>query len=214
MPESSTAVDGASSPGPGTPEGSDASLLEQFQHRGVVDVIERIQITPAEVDRDVQTQAPVKRTSRPQSRVSLRCARTVRLRGIGAEALDLISCSPRTPRSSPRTSTTGRAFSSVPSYARSVRRDPVEEPPVVSDHHSTAGELEQGVLERAQGLDVEVVCRLIEEQQVAPSFERQREVQTVALTTGEHAGLLLLVRALEAELRHVRRGTGSRSCRR
>ena len=48
-------------------------------------------------------------------------------------------------------------------------------------------------------LDVEVVGRLVEEQQVAALLEGQRQVQAVALTTGEHPGLLLLVRALEAE---------------
>ena len=84
-----------------------------------------------------------------------------------------------------------------------VRRDAVEEPPVVGDDHGAAGELEQRVLERAERLDVEVVGRLVEQQQVAALLEREREVEAVALTTGEHAGLLLLVRALEAELRHV-----------
>ena len=64
-----------------------------------------------------------------------------------------------------------------------------------------------------EGLDVEVVGRLVEQQQVAALLEREREVEAVALTAGEHAGLLLLVGALEAELRRRRRATGSRSCR-
>ena len=80
-----------------------------------------------------------------------------------------------------------------------VRRDAVEEPPVVGDDHGAAGELEQRVLEARQGLDVEVVGRLVEQQQVAALLERERQVQAVALTTGEHAGLLLLVGSLEAE---------------
>src|SRR5690606_15792837 len=84
-----------------------------------------------------------------------------------------------------------------------VRRDAVEEPPVVGDDDGAAGELEQRVLERLQGLDVEVVGGLVEEQQVAALLEREREVETVALTAREHAGLLLLVGPLEAELRHV-----------
>src|SRR3954464_4649275 len=45
-----------------------------------------------------------------------------------------------------------------------VRRDPVEKPPVVGDDHGAAGELEQGVLERAEGLDVEVVGGLRSEE--------------------------------------------------
>jgi hypothetical protein len=47
---------------------------------------------------------------------------------------------------------------------------------------------------------------LVEQQQVAALLEGQREVEPVALTTGEHAGHLLLVRALEAELRDVGAG--------
>ncbi len=64
-----------------------------------------------------------------------------------------------------------------------------------------------------QRLDVEVVGGLVEQQQVAALLEREREVEAVALTTGEHAGLLLLVGALEPELSTRRRATGSRSCR-
>src|SRR3954452_12711477 len=56
-----------------------------------------------------------------------------------------------------------------------VRRDAVEEPPVVGDDDSAAGELEQRVFEGAEGLDVEVVGRLVEEQQVAALLERERE---------------------------------------
>src|SRR6478735_3565625 len=85
-----------------------------------------------------------------------------------------------------------------------VGRDAVEEPAVVRDDHRTPGELEQRVLERLEGLDVEVVRRLVEEQQVAALLEREREVEAVALTAGEHSGLLLLIRTLEPELRHIR----------
>ena len=91
-----------------------------------------------------------------------------------------------------------------------VRRDPVEEPPVVSDDHRTAGELEKRVLEARQGLDVEVVRGLVEQEEVSTLLEGQREVQTVALTTGEHSGLLLLVGALEAKLAHVGAGRNLR----
>ena len=89
----------------------------------------------------------------------------------------------------------------------------VEEPPVVGGDHGAAGELEQRVLERLQGLDVEVVGRLVEQQQVAAHLQRQREVEPVALTTGQHAGLLLLVGALEAERRDVGARLASRSWR-
>src|SRR4051794_39606305 len=84
-----------------------------------------------------------------------------------------------------------------------VRRDAVEEPPIVRDHHRAAGELEQRVLEAAERLHVEVVRRLVEEQQVAALLQRQRQVQPVPLAAREHARRLLLVRSLEAERRDV-----------
>src|SRR5690606_33470609 len=84
-----------------------------------------------------------------------------------------------------------------------VGRHAVQEPAVVGDDHGAAGELQQSVLERAEGLHVQVVRRLVQEQHVAALLEGEREVQAVALAAGEHAGLLLLVRALEAELADV-----------
>jgi hypothetical protein len=82
-----------------------------------------------------------------------------------------------------------------------VGGDAVEEPAVVADDHGAAGEfLEQRVLERAQGVDVEVVGRLVEQQQVAAALEQLGEVHAVALAARQHADLLLLVGALEVEL--------------
>jgi hypothetical protein len=47
-----------------------------------------------------------------------------------------------------------------------MRRDAVEEPAIVADDHRAAGEIEEGLLQRAQRVDVEVVSRLVEQQQV------------------------------------------------
>ena len=91
-----------------------------------------------------------------------------------------------------------------------VRRDPVEEPAVVADHHGAARELQQRVLQRAERLDVEVVGGLVEQQQVAALLEGQRQVEPVPLAAGQHAGRLLLVRALEAERADVGAATASR----
>src|SRR5664280_1093016 len=84
-----------------------------------------------------------------------------------------------------------------------VGGDPVEEPAVVADHHRASREVLERVFKRAQRLDVEVVGRLVEQQHVAAALERQRQVDPVALTAGEHPYRLLLVRALEAERRHI-----------
>src|SRR5690348_9371669 len=74
-----------------------------------------------------------------------------------------------------------------------VRRDAVEEPAVVRDHDRAARELEQRLLERAQRVDVEVVRRLVEEQDVAARAEELREVDAVPLATREVRDTLLLV---------------------
>ena len=63
-----------------------------------------------------------------------------------------------------------------------VRRDTVEEPAIVGDDHSAAREVEEGIFERTQGVDVEVVRGLVEEQDVAARAEKLREVHAVALT--------------------------------
>ena len=84
-----------------------------------------------------------------------------------------------------------------------VRRDAIEEPAVVADHHRATREREQRVLERPQRVDVEVVRRLVEEQDVAPAAQHPGQQHPVALPARELADLLLLVAALEAEARDV-----------
>ena len=44
----------------------------------------------------------------------------------------------------------------------------------------------------------------VEQQQVAALLQGQRKIQTIAFTTGQHAGELLLVGTLETEGRHIR----------
>lgn len=86
---------------------------------------------------------------------------------------------------------------------QNVRGDAVQEHTVMANDHRAARELEQRRFERGQRLDVEVVRRLVEEQQVAALLERERQVQTVALATGKYASALLLVLALKAKARHI-----------
>ena len=57
----------------------------------------------------------------------------------------------------------------------------VEEPAVVRDDHRAARKVLQRLLERAQRLDVEVVRRLVEQQQVAALAQRLGEVDAPAL---------------------------------
>src|SRR5690606_26780209 len=53
-----------------------------------------------------------------------------------------------------------------------VRADAVEEPAVVADHHHAAREVKDRVLERAERVDVEVVGRFVEQDDVAAGLER------------------------------------------
>src|SRR5436309_12195626 len=71
----------------------------------------------------------------------------------------------------------------VPLEGQDVRRDPVEEPPVVADHDHAAPELEKRVLESAQCVHVEIVGGLVEQQQVSSALQELGEVHAVALAT-------------------------------
>ena len=77
--------------------------------------------------------------------------------------------------------------------------DAVEEPAVVRDDDRAAAEVEQRLFQRAQGFDVEVVGRFVEQQQVAAALQQLRQVHAVAFAAGEVGDALLLVRALEVE---------------
>ena len=71
--------------------------------------------------------------------------------------------------------------SAVTLECEDVRRDAVEEPAIMRDHDGAAGEVEQGFFERTQRLDVEVVGRFVEHQQVAARAQHLGEVDAVAL---------------------------------
>src|SRR5882724_9925680 len=87
-----------------------------------------------------------------------------------------------------------------------VGRDAIQKPAIVADHHGAAGEGEEGLFERPQGVDVQVVGRLVEEQEVAAGLEGAGEVDAVPLAAREVFDPLLLVRALEVEARRVGAG--------
>ena len=60
--------------------------------------------------------------------------------------------------------------------------------------------------EHQRGVDVEVVRRLVEQQDVAARLEQLGQVDPVALPARQRADQLLLVRAAEVEARHVGAG--------
>jgi len=67
------------------------------------------------------------------------------------------------------------------------------------DDHRAAREGNQGVLERAQRFDIQIVGRLVEQQDVAACFQYFREMHSVALAAGEFADHLSLLHAFEIE---------------
>ncbi len=84
-----------------------------------------------------------------------------------------------------------------------VRRDAVEEPAIVADDHGAAGEILERLLERAQGIHIEIVGRLVKQQHVCAGLEHLGEMYPVALTAGELADFFLLVGAPEVERRAI-----------
>src|SRR6266545_5347250 len=80
-----------------------------------------------------------------------------------------------------------------------VRGDAIEKPAVVADHHGAAGIVEERLFERAQRVDVEVVGRLVEQQQVRASLKELCQVYAVAFAARQRADLALLLPAFEVE---------------
>ncbi|OPZ82776.1 MAG: hypothetical protein BWY76_02605 [bacterium ADurb.Bin429] len=76
----------------------------------------------------------------------------------------------------------------------------------MADHHRAAGEGLDGFFQRAQGIHVQVVGGLVEEDDIRPLREHLRQVNAVALAAGEIAHLLLLVGALEIKAGDVGAG--------
>lgn len=67
------------------------------------------------------------------------------------------------------------------------------------DHHGTTRELQQGVFQRAQGFNVQVVGWFIEQQHVAANLQQLREMQTTTLTTRQFAYAFALIDAFKVK---------------
>jgi len=87
-----------------------------------------------------------------------------------------------------------------------VGADAVEEPAVVADDDGTAGEALQAFLQGSQGVDIDVVGGLVEEQDIAFFLQRHGEMEAVAFAAAEDAAFLLLVGTGEVEAAEVGAG--------
>src|SRR5712692_6456059 len=85
-----------------------------------------------------------------------------------------------------------------------VRRDAIQEPAVVADHHDASREVEQRLFERPQRVHVQIVRRLVEQEDIAARTKQLGEVDAVSLAAGEVADPFLLVGAAKVERRGVR----------
>src|SRR5215469_5174488 len=81
--------------------------------------------------------------------------------------------------------------------------DAIEKPAIVADDHGAAGKVLQRLLERAQRVDVEIVGRLVEQEDIGAGFEHFGEMHAVALAAGKLADFFLLIGALEIESRAI-----------
>ncbi len=64
-----------------------------------------------------------------------------------------------------------------------MRSDAIYKPTVVRDHNGAPREIQQSVFQCSQCIDIEIVRRLIEQQQVPARLEQLREMQTIPHTT-------------------------------
>ena len=78
--------------------------------------------------------------------------------------------------------------------------DPIEERTVVTREDERAGPVVEEVLEGAERVEVEVVGRLVEDQQVRLSCEHHDQLQAPLLPTREHADRRVLRGGVEPEL--------------
>mmetsp|Transcript_12434 Transcript_12434/g.33079 ORF Transcript_12434/g.33079 Transcript_12434/m.33079 type:complete len:234 (-) Transcript_12434:276-977(-) len=82
--------------------------------------------------------------------------------------------------------------------------DAVEEPPIVTHNHDRSRKVFNRLLETAQCVDIEVVCGLVEHEQVASLLQRTSKLQPVPFAATQGTHLLALVVPLEVEPRAVR----------
>src|SRR5690606_21320128 len=86
---------------------------------------------------------------------------------------------------------------------QNVRGDAVEEPTVVTDDQHGAGEFEQGILQGAEGFNVEIVGRFVQQQHIAALDQGARQMQAAAFPTGQLPDALVLIGATKVEAAQI-----------
>ena len=78
-----------------------------------------------------------------------------------------------------------------------MRGNAVQEPTIMADDHDTTSKLQQGILQRSQGLHIQVIGRLIQEEHIGASYQGLGQMQSTPLTAGEGAHSFLLITTIE-----------------
>jgi hypothetical protein len=74
-----------------------------------------------------------------------------------------------------------------------VRGYAIQKPPVVADDDGATGEVLKGFFERAKGVHVEIVRRLVEQKDIRAFAEHLCKVYAIALAARKHPDSLLLI---------------------
>ena len=85
-----------------------------------------------------------------------------------------------------------------------VSCDAVQKPAVVADDDSAPGKVFESFFESAHRVDIEIVGRLVKEQDVCALLEHAREMHAIALAAGKRADFLLLILSREIKARYIR----------
>ncbi|MBP5457372.1 MAG: hypothetical protein J6Y37_12800, partial [Paludibacteraceae bacterium] len=72
-----------------------------------------------------------------------------------------------------------------------MRADTIQEPTVVRNNYCATREILQTLLQGTKRIHINIIGRLIEQKDIRLRLERLCQMQTVSLTTGQDAALLL-----------------------
>src|SRR5450759_4885941 len=72
----------------------------------------------------------------------------------------------------------------IPLERQYVRRDAIQEPAIVRDDNRAPRETNQRLLERTERVDIQIISRLVEQQQIPARFQQLRQMKPISLSAG------------------------------
>src|SRR5438477_11402921 len=79
----------------------------------------------------------------------------------------------------------------IPFEGQDMGGDTIEEPSIMSDDDGTPRKVFEGFFKRAQRIDIEIVCGFIEKEDVGLLLQHFCQMNSIPLTSGKVANLLL-----------------------